>query len=64
MYPTTMGTGPFKPAIVFEDALYVVEQSFNQEDEAYNRACEVFALASRAFANVLATNDYHVATTR
>jgi hypothetical protein len=55
---TTKGLGPFKPAIRMNGVLYVLDQSFDNEDEAHafaNDLCQ--AIDEKAFEMIIAA-DY------
>jgi len=58
LYPTTMGTGPFKAAIAFDSTLYVKDIEYATEQEAYNEAHTMFTNASKAFTDKVKANCF------
>lgn len=61
-YPTTRGTGPFQPVVLFDDGVYVTPLFFNTESEAYAHAHKAWHAASEAFKAKLNADGYTFTT--
>lgn len=56
-FATTVGHGPFKPAIKMNDCTYVLDKTFDSEDDAARAANELCCLIDdKAFEMLLAAN--------
>lgn len=58
LYPTTVGTGPFKAAVAFDSTLYVKDTEYATEQEAYNEAHTMFMDASKVFVDKVKANCF------
>lgn len=65
MAPTTVCSGSkFKPAIQFDDGLYVLDAQYAQEKQAYAVAHRVYNDAKKDFINNLRANEFHLRAIR
>jgi hypothetical protein len=60
---TTTGTGPFKPAVKWNNEMWVQEREFVSEDEAAEVAAKVVTVVGGAISNELTRETFrHVDT--
>lgn len=64
MLPTTYGKGPFRPAIDFDDALYVLDLEYEKEEEAYEEAHKMWLRIVRITKEHLHSRMYYLKTSR
>ncbi len=58
LYPTTYGMGPFKPAIAFEETLWIKDTQYATEEEAYKDAFNIYTEACKAFTDKVKANCF------
>ena len=58
LYPTTYGTGPFKPAIAFDTTLWVKDIEYDTENAAYQDAFQIYNAACLAFKDKVEANCF------
>jgi len=57
-YATTVGLGPFRPAVLFDGEVFILDKEFVTEKEAYLRAHEMWESAAKEFRSKLHSNCF------
>jgi hypothetical protein len=58
MFATTVGTGPFRPAIRFQEKTFVGSETFEKEDDAIKASQELYGMIQAHIQKTLAENGY------